>query len=95
MSRSLSDPTGSFPAPNHEKLPVDTTEEREKLWYEDEGLNDDLFDAGHRRAWHIAYRIVQDPDEATDVADATMEELIIRPPSRTEFPSYLHRIASA
>jgi RNA polymerase sigma factor (sigma-70 family) len=72
---------------------VDTTEEREQLWLEDNGLNDDLLDAYRRLAWHIAYPIVQDPDEATDVADATMEELVKHPPPKARFLSYLRRIA--
>lgn len=96
MSRSLSNPTDSFFAPNDKEMqPVILIEERDQTWHE--GLTQDEYEYYYRQAWNRAYLMVGHQDEADVIADKAIDALRIneRPPSKKEIEAYLRVLVTS
>src|SRR5712691_973210 len=94
MRKSLSNPTGSFPALSIKKeQPVDSIRERDQTW--NVGISQDQYAYHYNIAENIAYLILGHQHEAEIVADKTMDELWKHghPPSKAEVEKHIRVLA--
>lgn len=92
MSRSLSDPTGSFPAPHQkESQPVEAVVERDQPWYE---LTDEEYQSYHRTMWNRAYLASGSANEADDIINKVIDEVLRyeKPPSKAMIGPILNTV---